>query len=170
MIATVFVGLGSNVGNRLANLRRAVSEIVERTGAELQKESRIYETAPYRMGPGSEPFLNAAIQVGSSAAPLEFLRILGDIEQAMGRPPRGPRSGGPYSDRTIDLDILFWDRLVMDSVELTVPHPGIPERRFVLEPLHDMAPGWVHPVFGKTITELLRACEGDCAEPLDERL
>jgi len=170
MTSTVYIGLGSNLGDRLGNLRRAVNEIVNRTGAELEGESRVYETAPYGMAPGAGNFLNAAVRIQTSASPGELLGVLRSIETDLGRPGRRPKAGGYYDSRTIDLDRLAWDELVISSPELTVPHPGLPERRFVLEPLHDIAPRWVHPVTGKTVGEMLRECRGSCADPIEERL
>ncbi len=173
-MSTVYIGIGSNLGDRLDNLRQAVNEIANRTGAELDAESRVYETAPYGMAPGAGNFLNAVIRIQSSTSPGELLTILRGIEQDMGRPERRPRTGGShggyYASRTIDLDILAWDDLVLDTAELTLPHPGLPDRRFVLEPLNDIAPGWEHPVTGKTVKEMLRNCRGSCADPIEERL
>ncbi len=169
-MALVLIGLGSNLGDRLGNLRRAVAEIIERTGADLEAESRIYETAPWQMQAGAGAFLNAAIRLRTSASPYEFLRIIRDVEEELGRPERSGRNSGPYADRTVDIDILDWDGLVLNTPDLILPHPGIQDRRFVLEPLYDIAKDWVHPVLGKTATELLRECGGSCVDPLDERL
>jgi len=169
-MALVLIGLGSNLGDRLENLRQAVAGIIERTGADLEAESRVYETAPWRMGPAAGAFLNAAIRLRTSASPGEFLHVIRDVEKVLGRPERQGRSNGPYADRTVDIDILDWDGLVLNTPELILPHPGIQARRFVLEPLHDIAKDWVHPVLGKTAAELLRECRGPCVDPIEERL
>jgi 2-amino-4-hydroxy-6-hydroxymethyldihydropteridine diphosphokinase len=145
------VALGSNLesgfGDRAANLWEAV----ERIGAlgNVRVVSSLYDTAP--VGYLAQPrFLNAALLLETGLAPLELMRGLLGVEQAMGRErviAKGPR--------VIDLDLLLYDDVVMESEELVLPHPAMQERRFVLEPLAEIAPEMVHPVSGMTVREML---------------
>jgi 2-amino-4-hydroxy-6-hydroxymethyldihydropteridine diphosphokinase len=147
------IALGSNLdsvfGDREANLREAVRRIGG-LGV-VQAVSSFYDTEP--VGYLSQPrFLNAALVLETKLEPLELLRGLLHIEETMGRQrviAKGPR--------VIDLDLLLYGATVMATVELTLPHPEMHERRFVLEPLTEIAPGMVHPVLGKTVGEMLVA-------------
>ena len=143
----VYIALGSNQGDRLEKLRAAVKA--------LQPEvmpldnSRIYETPPW--GYTDQPaFLNQVIRAETSLTPQGLLEYLKEIEVQVGRRPTFR-----YGPRVIDLDILFYDELVHQSVDLTIPHPSLPERAFVLLPLADLAPELRHPVLEKTVKELL---------------
>jgi len=147
MIAAI--ALGSNLGDREGNLREAV----QRMGAlgRVAAVSGFYDTEP--VGYLDQPrFLNAAVLLETELLPVELLRRLLGIEQEMGRdranaPPKGPR--------VIDLDLLLYGELVMQSAELTVPHPAMHERAFVLAPLAEIAVGMLHPVLHRSIGELL---------------
>jgi len=147
MIAAI--ALGSNLGDREGNLREAV----RRMGAlgRVAAVSGFYDTEP--VGYLDQPrFLNAAVLLETELLPVELLRRLLGIEQEMGRdranaPPKGPR--------VIDLDLLLYGELVMQSAELTVPHPAMHERAFVLAPLAEIAVGMLHPVLHRSIGELL---------------
>jgi len=150
LTAAVYLGLGANVGNRLANLRLALTRM--RTFARLEAVSRLYETAP--VGPEEQPaFLNAACHVTTGLEPTALLRFLKNLEGEIGRRPGGPL-GGP---RPIDLDILLYGERVVETENLCIPHPRLAERAFVLAPLCDLAPELRHPVLGKTMRELLDA-------------
>jgi len=148
---TVYLSLGSNLGDRKANLKAAAAALAPIVG--VLRASRIYQTAPW--GYLDQPdFLNQVLECETELAPLELLAHLKRIEKTLGRQP-----GVRYGPRLIDLDILFYDQLVVDLPELTIPHPRAAERAFVLVPLADLAPGLVHPVLMKTAAELLAALD-----------
>lgn len=140
----VVVGLGSNVGDRLANLRAAAARIA--AIAPVRARSRVYETAPVG-GPPQGDFLNAAIAIDWSGAPLALLEALLAIERDLGR-VRG-ETDVRWGPRTIDLDVLWIDGLVVSDARLSVPHPRLRERAFALAPLLDVAPGAVDPQTGE---------------------
>ena len=150
LTAAVYLGLGANVGNRLANLRVALARM--RTFTRLEAVSRLYETAPVGLEE-QPPFLNAACRVVTGLEPAALLRFLKNLETEIGRRPGGP-PGGP---RPIDLDILLYGERVVETDDLRIPHPRLAERAFVLAPLCDLAPEMRHPSLGKTMRELLNA-------------
>ena len=145
---TVYLGLGSNLGDRMDNLNRAVRLIDEIEGASVRRVSPVYETAPVG-GPPQGAYLNAAVEVAAAIEPRELLRLCKEIESRLGRTP-----SGPWGPRTIDIDILLAGEAVFAEPGLTVPHPRMAERGFVLYPLADIAPGAIHPVLGVTVAEL----------------
>jgi 2-amino-4-hydroxy-6-hydroxymethyldihydropteridine diphosphokinase len=151
-LKTAYLGLGSNLGDREANLREAL-ERLETAGVRVLRRSSVYETEPQDLR--DQPwFLNAAVQVTTDLFPLQLLFSIQNIEREMGRrrvTPKGPRN--------IDIDILFYGRSVIHAADLEVPHPRIAQRRFVLEPLAEIAPELRHPVNGKTAREMLAALD-----------
>jgi 2-amino-4-hydroxy-6-hydroxymethyldihydropteridine diphosphokinase len=150
MPADVFIAVGSNLGDREAHIRAADQCL--RLAAEFQAVtwSPIYETRPVG-GPAGQPdYLNAVVRVQSLADPRQTLRHLQAIEEQLGR--ERPQRWAP---RTIDLDLLLYGRLVLDTPELTLPHPRMHLRRFVLQPLCDLAPDLTHPVSGHTVQHML---------------
>jgi 2-amino-4-hydroxy-6-hydroxymethyldihydropteridine diphosphokinase len=150
VLATVYIGLGANLGDRGANLRQAQRLIAHRIGP-IERVSSIYETEPMEFV--AQPwFLNCVAQVTTERDPAKVMQLLLQIEEEMGR--RRDQSKGP---RLIDLDILLFGNLVVNTPELTVPHPAMHLRRFVLEPLAEIAPNVVHPVFMRSASELLSA-------------
>jgi 2-amino-4-hydroxy-6-hydroxymethyldihydropteridine diphosphokinase len=146
----IYISLGSNLGDRAANLERAIEALSE-IGARVLRRSSIYETEPVDFL--AQPwFLNCVVEAGTSLEPRQLLEELQSIERKLGSRKlvlRGPR--------IIDLDILFYESAVIHEAGIEIPHPRLAERRFVLVPLADLAPGLRHPVLCKTAAELLVA-------------
>lgn len=147
---TVYIGLGSNLGDRAGNLLLAVRGLIE-ASFDVKQLSAIYETEPVDMD-SSEPFLNMAAECTvHGVSPTQAMARLLRIEYMLGRTFKGEKK-----PRTVDLDILFFGETTMDTEFLTLPHPRLHLRRFVLEPLVELAPTLVHPVIGKEIADILR--------------
>ncbi len=143
----VYLALGSNLGNRLANLKNAVSNLTPQMN--VKKKSLVYETPPW--GFKEQPaFLNQVVMAETYLEPEALLGHLKRLEAALGREPSF--QNGP---RLIDIDILFFDDVILESPQLVIPHPRLQQRAFVLVPLNDIAPGLVHPGLGKPVSELL---------------
>ena len=144
---TAYIALGSNLGDKEENLRRAL-ELLEEHGVEVVKVSTFICTEPY--GVTDQPqFLNAVCQVRTSLEPVALLHTLLGIEQEMGRVRLRH-----WGERNIDLDLLLYEDVVMDTPELKLPHPDMQNRDFVLLPLFEIAPELIHPVLRKNIREL----------------
>ena len=145
---TVFIGLGSNLGNRKENINKAIELLKNTKGIKIIKTSSIIETEPY--GKTDQPnFLNCVIEINTEINPEHLLEICNKIENELGRIRK--EKWGP---RTIDLDILFIDDFVIRTPDLVVPHPEVHLRNFVLTSLMEIAPDFIHPVFNKTIKEI----------------
>lgn len=150
-MAEVYVSLGTNLGDKDNNLRTAVRLMQERIGKVISLSS-FYETAPWGFQ-SEHSFLNAAACIETRLSPKQLLLVTQQIERELGRTQKS--SGNVYKDRLIDIDLLMYDNLQIHSDQLVLPHPLMTGRRFVLEPLAEIAPETIHPVTGKTIRELL---------------
>lgn len=151
-MATVYLGLGTNLGQREENLKRALELLAYKV--KVEEVSTYYETEP--MGFKEQPlFLNAVCRASTDLKPQELLSFIKEIEEGMGR-----KKSFRNAPREIDIDILLYDDLRMDSAELTIPHPHLTERAFVLAPLAEIAPELVEPISGKSITRLLAEVDG----------
>jgi len=147
----VFLGLGSNIGDRTDNITRACRLINEIEGVRLVCTSSMIETRP--VGYEDQPdFINAAAEIETTLSPRELLAAVKDIERRMGR-----AETFRFGPRTIDIDILLFGGQIVDEACLTIPHPRMHERMFVLAPLAEIAPEAVHPVMKKTINQLYEA-------------
>lgn len=151
-INTVFIELGSNQGNRYELLQHAI-QLLQKEGCKLLQQSSIYETPPWGFE-AEQNFYNMVIKLATSKNAFELLHVLMEIETKLGR----TRGIERYSSRTIDLDILFFNDEIIESTELSIPHERLHLRNFVLEPLNEISQDLVHPVFNKTINELMKQC------------
>jgi 2-amino-4-hydroxy-6-hydroxymethyldihydropteridine diphosphokinase len=149
---TVFIGFGSNVGDRVDFCDRAVTLLSLLPHSRLQGVSLLYETEPVRdqIDPGEGWFLNGVVQLETNITPRSLLSTLQEIERALDR-DEDNRSG----PRTIDLDILFYGAHVIKEPGLTIPHPRLHQRRFVLMPMNELDPLWVHPTLNQSMAQLL---------------
>lgn len=145
------IALGSNLGDRLENLRAARNAIVDLAGTSPVSASAIYETEPVDCEPGAAGFLNAVLEFEFEGEPGDLLRKLKQIEMAMGRPADHARN----TSRKIDIDLLYFGEAKIDNEQMKVPHPRMHLRRFVLQPLSDIRPELVLPGQTKTVGELL---------------
>lgn len=144
----IYLGLGSNLGNRQGNLDRAIQMLA--SSVDVSICSAVYDTAP--VGNLDQPrFLNMVCKGKTDLSPADLLKFIKQIENKIGR-----KTGPINSPRPIDIDILFYNKLVLETPLLVIPHPRLIERAFVLAPLADIAPTFKHPVNGKTISKLLR--------------
>jgi len=152
-----FIGIGTNLGDRLANYREAIERIGKLPETKVLRQSSTYETEP--IGELKGTFLNGAIEIETEVNAETLMRRLLSIERVMGRKRvrgrKAAKSRSKYRPRIIDLDLLFFNKEVIDSRMLKVPHPLLHERRFVLAPLSELAPALIHPKLNASISELL---------------
>lgn len=160
MLHTTYIALGTNLGDRLANLRAAIDTVSPEIN--VIAESHVYETPPW--GYEDQPaFLNMVVKAETSLEPESLLAYLKQLEVELGR-----KQNFRWGPRLIDLDILFYDDVVIESPPLVIPHPRLHERGFVLVPLADVAADYVHPVLGEFVWELLLKVDLQGIEPFDE--
>ena len=150
MAHRVYIGLGSNLGERKLNLREAEDRLTKLPATRIAKASSLYESEP--LGDAKTWFVNSVLEIETDFEPDELMKRLRAIEAAMGRKRvKGKRWGS----RIIDLDILFYDNETIDKRNLKIPHPRLPQRRFVLVPLSELAPQLIHPSLNVSVSELL---------------
>ncbi|MCF8720887.1 2-amino-4-hydroxy-6-hydroxymethyldihydropteridine diphosphokinase [Nitrospina gracilis] len=155
MSRTAIIGIGSNMGDAPGHCREAIDRMRAHPALTLRAASSLYQTQPYGKT-DQDWFINAVAQVETDLSPADLLKTLLGIEKEMGRERR--EKWGP---RTIDLDLLLYDAEIIEEKDLQVPHPGIAERRFVLEPLAEIAPDRIHPTLNKSIADLLAEVQDD---------
>lgn len=148
-MALVYLGLGTNIGNKRKNMVTAAALLAERAGDVLSLSS-FYETEPWGFA-SENTFLNAALELETTCSPMELLRLTQQIEREMGRTQK---SDGSYHDRIIDIDILLYGNEVVHHEDLVVPHPLMQQRLFVMQPLAEITPSLVHPVLQKSMYDL----------------
>ncbi len=163
--ARAFIGAGANLGEPVRQIKQALDELEKSPGVRLLGASSLYRTQP--VGPVEQPpFINAVFALECGMNPHELLALLLSVEEKMGRVRK--ERWGP---RVIDLDLLFYDEMVISGQGLEVPHPRLHERRFVLVPLVELAPDIIHPVIKKTVFDVLAAlpAEGPWVEKLQQQ-
>lgn len=154
---TVYLSLGTNLGDRAENLKQALAFLPPQM--QVRKRSNVYETPPWGYTE-QDAFLNQVVEAATYLEPEPLLKHLKRLETALGR-----KATFRYGPRLIDLDILFYDDLVLETPLLTLPHPHLHERGFVLLPMMDIAPDLVHPVLKKSIRELIALCGAEGIVP-----
>jgi len=154
MACRAFIGIGSNLGDRKAHILDAIERIEGIRETRVVKHSSIYESEPH--GDIAGWFLNCVIEIETDLLPEKLLQRLREVERAMGRKRLRTKQPGP---RSIDLDILFYESQSLESPTLRIPHPELQNRRFVLAPLSELAPQFIHPVLGNTVSQMLAGCK-----------
>ena len=150
---TAFISIGSNIGNRLDNCKKAIKDLADGEEVKLIKTSSFYETEPWgEIEQGW--FINCVIEIETVLDAYRLFSVIRKVEEGFKR--KRVKKGGP---RIIDLDVLFFDREIINTEGLTIPHPLLHKRRFVLMPLNEIAPDLVHPVFKKSVADLLKALD-----------
>jgi 2-amino-4-hydroxy-6-hydroxymethyldihydropteridine diphosphokinase len=155
----IYLSLGSNIGDRERNLRKAVEQLAARDVRVLHT-SRIYETEPVDYKDQAW-FLNQVVEAETALFPMQLLTRIGRVERELGRVRRVPK--GP---RIIDIDILFYGAAVVDTRRLEIPHPRVAERRFVLAPLAELAPDLRHPVTQRSVRQMLESAPPAVVRPI----
>jgi len=148
-----FLSLGSNIGDKQNNIEAAIKQIESRVGT-LIVVSKMYKSSAWGFE-SDNYFLNNAVKIETELNPQELLTEINKIEKELGR----KRTTKGYSDRIIDIDILFYENEIIDEANLKIPHPLLQERKFVLYPLNDIAANITHPILNKTVGELIQFCD-----------
>lgn len=154
---TVYLSLGTNLGDRAANLKQAIASLPPQMT--VKAKSEVYETPPWGYTE-QEPFLNQVVKATTYLDPEPLLKHLKRLEVALGR-----KATFRYGPRLIDIDILFYDDLLLETASLVIPHPHVHERGFVLMPMMDIAPDLVHPVTGRSVREMIALCSTEGIAP-----
>ncbi|MBF0215964.1 MAG: 2-amino-4-hydroxy-6-hydroxymethyldihydropteridine diphosphokinase [Candidatus Omnitrophica bacterium] len=155
-MSKVYLSIGSNIGDRYENCNEAVRLVGGTQGIEIQRVSSLYLTKPVGGPPNQREYMNGVVEMETVLLPEACLDVLKDIEKQMGRTP-----AEKDHPRIIDIDILFYDSLVMEEPDLIIPHPGAHTREFVLRGLNELAPDMVHPYMGATMAELYASVKGE---------
>lgn len=150
-MALIYLSLGSNLGNREENITKAIQTLDGKIGT-LVKCSSLFETSPWGFE-SDHAFINAAAIFSTKLTPEEILLITENTEKDFGRLQKSINQN--YNDRTLDIDLLLYNNFILDTEKLILPHPHMHERKFVLEPLAEIAPNVIHPIFKKNILQLL---------------
>jgi len=159
-VARIFLGVGSNEGDRAAAISGGIQQLGRTPGIHIVQVAMLYESEAVG-GPLQGPYLNTVVECQTSLEPLPLLTILKRVEVAQGRRPSAVRWG----PRPLDLDILFYDDRVMQTERLTIPHPLVQMRRFALEPMAQLAPTFIHPLLQRSMADLLAALRADTPTP-----
>lgn len=147
------MGLGSNLGDKQKNIEKAITFFKEESAIQIKKISRWYITKAVSLPGETHPdFLNSVVELTTDLTPIALLKLAQAIETKMGR----EKSIKRWQARPIDLDILFYGNQILETPTLQIPHPLLHQRLFVLEPLHEIAPDFLHPIFKKTVAQLYR--------------
>ena len=154
-MAIVYLSLGSNIGDRVGYIQQATSLLGANKNINIVTTSSFYETEPWEMQ-SDNWFVNAVVQITTTLSPEALLDECQRVEQQLGRKRDAQKE---YSDRTIDIDIIFYDKLIMNNERLTIPHKHFHKRVFMLIPMLEIAEDFVHPFFGKTVEGLYEAIE-----------
>jgi len=160
----VYLGLGSNVGDREEYIEQAITILKETPGIKVNRRASNYETEAAG-GVPQAPYINSAVSISTKLNPYELLSVTQGIEDTLGR-----ERGSEWGPRTMDIDILMYSDLVLSDDKLTVPHPMMHERLFVLEPMREIAPVAIHPVLEKTVSELFDEKRAETADAYDDAL
>ena len=150
----VYLSLGSNIGDKKKYIQIAI-DLIEKNIGTIVSGSSVIETVPWGFV-SENVFLNCVLEVKTKFSPLQVLRLTQEIEQQLGRMKKRKRTDEPYQDRAMDIDLILFNDLIIESEDLILPHPLFHQRKFVMEPLMEIAPDLIHPVLKKTIKDIYK--------------